>query len=277
MQARCLAIQRLQRDGLIEGGWKPTENNRRAKYYALTQRGRKRLDNETREWGRQVAAIARILERLPKVELCLCCATSRAGSGPFSEGSKSTVSLTRSWAAYLEMAAAEKMKQGMGRKEAVRTVRRERGNPNATKEVVRAGTWESVVKACWEDLRFAARILRKSPGFTIVAVLTLAFGIGANTAVFSMANAFVFRLLPVKNADRLMIMAVRTSQDAQPIPLSYAAFLDYQRQNKVFAAMAGYALAVGGLGSHGHAERIVMCYVPSNFLQCSAFGQLWAD
>jgi PadR family transcriptional regulator PadR len=57
-----LAIQRLERDGLIEGEWKPTENNRRAKYYALTQKGRKRLNNETREWGRQVAAIARILE-----------------------------------------------------------------------------------------------------------------------------------------------------------------------------------------------------------------------
>src|ERR1700730_14579111 len=57
-----LAIQRLQRDGLIESEWKPTENNRRAKYYSLTQKGRKRLDNETREWGRQVAAIARILE-----------------------------------------------------------------------------------------------------------------------------------------------------------------------------------------------------------------------
>jgi transcriptional regulator len=57
-----LAIQRLERDGLIEGEWKPTENNRRAKYYALTGNGRKRLENETREWGRQVAAIARILE-----------------------------------------------------------------------------------------------------------------------------------------------------------------------------------------------------------------------
>lgn len=57
-----LAIQRLARDGLIEGEWKPTENNRRAKYHALTQKGRKRLSNETREWGRQVAAIARILE-----------------------------------------------------------------------------------------------------------------------------------------------------------------------------------------------------------------------
>jgi PadR family transcriptional regulator PadR len=57
-----LSVQRLERDGLIEGEWKPTENNRRARYYALTQKGRKRLDSETREWGRQVAAIGRILE-----------------------------------------------------------------------------------------------------------------------------------------------------------------------------------------------------------------------
>jgi PadR family transcriptional regulator PadR len=57
-----LAIQRLERDGLIDGEWKPTENNRRAKYYVLTHKGRKRLNNETREWGRQAAAIARILE-----------------------------------------------------------------------------------------------------------------------------------------------------------------------------------------------------------------------
>jgi transcriptional regulator len=57
-----LAIQRLERDGLIDGEWKPTENNRRAKYYVLTQKGRKRLNSETREWGRQAAAIASILE-----------------------------------------------------------------------------------------------------------------------------------------------------------------------------------------------------------------------
>jgi len=57
-----LAIQRLERDGLIDGEWKPTENNRRARYYTLTAKGRKRLNDETREWGRQVTAIARILE-----------------------------------------------------------------------------------------------------------------------------------------------------------------------------------------------------------------------
>ena len=56
-----VAFQRLQRAGLIKSEWKATENSRRAKYYALTERGRKRLNSETREWGRQVAAIARIL------------------------------------------------------------------------------------------------------------------------------------------------------------------------------------------------------------------------
>ena len=57
-----LAIQRLERDALIDGEWNPSENNRRARYYTLTAKGRKRLDSETREWGRQVAAIGRILE-----------------------------------------------------------------------------------------------------------------------------------------------------------------------------------------------------------------------
>ena len=57
-----VAFQRLERAGLTKGEWKATENSRRAKYYALTDRGRKRLTSETREWGRQVAAIARILE-----------------------------------------------------------------------------------------------------------------------------------------------------------------------------------------------------------------------
>jgi|SRR5215467_11811513 len=57
-----VAFQRLQRAGLIRSEWKATENSRRAKYYALTEQGRKRLNTETREWGRQVAAITRILE-----------------------------------------------------------------------------------------------------------------------------------------------------------------------------------------------------------------------
>ncbi|PYU43203.1 MAG: hypothetical protein DMG54_13695 [Acidobacteria bacterium] len=105
---------------------------------------------------------------------------------------------------FLQMAAEEKIQQGMSRKDALRAVRLERGNVEVAKEIVHAAGWESFVETLWQDLRYGARMLRKNPGLTSVAVLTTALGIAANVTVFSVVDALFLRSVPAKNPERLV-------------------------------------------------------------------------
>jgi len=121
------------------------------------------------------------------------------------------------------------------------------------------------METLWQDVKYGCRMLIKSPGFTVVAILTLALGIGANTAIFSIANAFMFRPLPVKDGDRLTVVTVQNSIDADPGNISYLDYQDYRQQSDVFTEMTGYILDLGGLSDRGRADRVILSYVPSNF------------
>jgi putative ABC transport system permease protein len=169
--------------------------------------------------------------------------------------------------AYLEMEAAEKMKQGMSRKDALREVRLERGTLEVTKEIVRSAGWESFAEACWRDLRFASRILRKSPGFTAIAVLTLALGIGSSTAIFSVVESVLWRPLAFPDSERLTaIWSTNLKQTWRAEPASPADFLDWRAQSTPFEQLAAFDW--GGhhtLTGNGDAESVFVMPVSANF------------
>src|SRR3982751_2962437 len=105
----------------------------------------------------------------------------------------------------------------------------------------------------FQDLRYGVRMLRNRPGFTLVAVVTLALGIGANTAIFSVVNAVVLRPLPFAGPDRLvMVWETMPGQDRRAV--APGNFMDWQRQAHLFEQLAGYSSTALNLTGDGEPE-----------------------
>ena len=109
--------------------------------------------------------------------------------------------------AYLAASADEKMAAGLSRQEAWRQARADVGSVEAVKDRVRDAGWEGPIEDLWRDVRSGVRLLRRSPGLALVAILTLALGIGANTAIFSVINGLMLRPLPVRAPERLVTIS----------------------------------------------------------------------
>ena len=112
------------------------------------------------------------------------------------------------------------------------------------------------MQTLWQDLRYGARMLLKTPGFTLIAVLTLALGIGANTAIFSVVNAVLLRPLPFAEPDRLVMIREMKPPDFPQFAISPANFLDYKKQNTVFESLVAMRPATFNLTGLGDPERL---------------------
>jgi predicted permease len=131
--------------------------------------------------------------------------------------------------AYLDAAAQQKMRAGMSADEARRTARLEMGSVDGVKEEIRSAGWESTLETLWHDLRYGVRQLRRNPGFTTVAVVTLALGIGANTAIFSLIDAVMLRALPVYDPAQLVVL--RWAAHKKPRRNGTSSFGDCERSD----------------------------------------------
>lgn len=176
---------------------------------------------------------------------------------------------------HLEKLIEENVAKGMKLKDVRYAALRELGGVEQLKEECRDMRGLNYVENFIQDLRYGVRMLAKNPGFTAVAVLTLALGIGANTAIFSVLNAVVLRPLPYKDPGRLAVVWTDNQrQNLHEERTSYPNFDDWKRQNRVFEDMAFCSSFTVNLTGGEEPERIVAARVTSNLFSMLGVGPI---
>ena len=168
---------------------------------------------------------------------------------------------------HLEEEAGQRQEDGLAADEARFAARRELGNLTLVEGDARAAWGWTWLEEITQDLRYGLRLLRKSPGFTVVAVLTLALGIGANTAIFSVVNAVLLKSLPFKDPEQLVMVWNRGAAAAggDRTPLAVADLLDWRAQNRSFADIAAFQLGSFNYANGNLPEQLQAANVTANF------------
>jgi predicted permease len=147
------------------------------------------------------------------------------------------------------------LRAGMSRSEAELKARREFGSVALAADECRDERGTQFLEQTWQDIRFALRMLRKSPGFTATAILTLALGIGANTAIFSMMDKVLLQNLPVRNPDELVVIASTVPKSGTDTSFSYPMYRDIRDKNEVFDGVLAAGGAPMNVSYAGESER----------------------
>jgi len=174
---------------------------------------------------------------------------------------------------YLSKSSEEKMRAGMTREEAMRKARIEMGGVEVVKEKVRSVNWETHVETLWSDLRFGARLLRFNKVFAGAAILSLALGIGANTAIFQLLDAVRLRTLPVKNPQVIARIAIDQRHDASGdftsrySDLTYSMWVDILAQQRAFSSIFAWSPTQFNIAPSGEVQNVQGMWVSGQFFE----------
>lgn len=158
---------------------------------------------------------------------------------------------------HLAQQIADYVAAGMTPEEANRKARLEFGGLDQTKEECRDVGSAHFVETLFQDVRYSLRQLRRSPGFTVIAILTLALGIGANAVIFSAVNSVLLRPLPYPNPNRLVqIWSTNPHTNRWGEWVSYPDFVDWRAQNKVFEGLVAYRTWLTNITGGDHPEAL---------------------
>ncbi|HEY2548707.1 MAG TPA: ABC transporter permease [Candidatus Acidoferrum sp.] len=179
---------------------------------------------------------------------------------------------------FLDKSTAEKMSAGMTREQAHRAARFEVGGVEAVKEEVRSVSWETHLETIWNDLRFGARLLRFNPVFAGAAILSLALGIGANTAIFQVLDAVRLRTLPVRNPQEIARIAFdrrgsRSGNFSTRYPdFSYAIWQQIRERQEGFSSVYAWAPTQFNVSPAGEVHSVQGLWVSGEFFETLGVG-----
>jgi len=166
---------------------------------------------------------------------------------------------------HLDMLIAEHKRRGLTPEAARQAAKREFGGVEQTKEEYREQRGLPLLDGWLQDVRFALRMLFKRPGFTVIAVGTLALGIGANTALFTVVHSVLLQQLPFPEADRLAIVWSVYGSEGRA-PASGPELMTIRERSRLFLDLGGIWAQSGALTGEGEPEQVTLGMVTANFL-----------